>query len=106
MAAVTLTRHYTLDSARRIVLQADMALGRWPVASATLPFERVTGVCTRVSRDADWGYLVRVGIRLRDGRRLWMKGFPSHDPGNSCEAGAYARQISLRTGLPIDPTPG
>ncbi len=59
-----------------------------------------------ISRDADSGYQVRVGIRLREGRTLWFKAFPTWDPESSCEAGAYARQISQRTGLPIDGTPG
>jgi hypothetical protein len=106
VAAVTLTRHYTLDSSRQIVSQADLAFGRWPVARSTFPFERLAGVCTRISRDADSGYQVRVGIRLREGRTLWMKAFPTPDPEASCEAGAYARQISRRTGLPLDGTPG
>ncbi len=106
VAAVTLTRHTTLDPSQRVVLQADLAFGRWPVARATFPFEGVAGVCTRILRDADSGYQIRVGIRLREGRRLWMKAFPSEDPVVAGEAEAYVRMVSQRSGLPIDRSPG
>jgi hypothetical protein len=100
--AVSVSLHVPERSVRRTYL----LFGRWAIRSEESPFEDITGVCFRPFHDGEQDR-VNVGLRVRNGRTLWLRAFDVDEGmgpiGNP--ARAYARQVSRATGVPIvEPT--
>lgn len=102
-ASVTLTRHHLVDPSLRTLLREDRVLGRWPISRQSIPFALGSGLRSSITPDADAGYVIRIGIGLRDGRTLWMKRFHAAEPEVAGDALAYARTLRDRTGFDLDP---
>lgn len=104
---VSISRRVTLDGTRRQVRQSHLLFGRWPARTENFPYEDLAAVCFRPFNTGEENR-VTVGVRLRNGRRLWLRSFDvaeGHGPlGNL--ARAYARQVSTTSGVPIEDPPG
>lgn len=106
LLAAFLTLSVSLDPIRKTVTRTHWVCGRWVTYRETISFNEVDAISFRPFKDADSGDMVRVGIRLLDGRWLHLKSFTVEYGPIGCAAMSYARTIHNQTGIRIDDSTG
>jgi len=99
---VSLTLQVRVDPIQQAITRTHLLCGRWGTYRERIPFANVESICFRPFKDADSGDRVVVGIRLIDGRKLWLRTFDVDSAPLGCAALSFTKHVHAQTGFPID----
>jgi hypothetical protein len=99
--AATLSRQATIDYARGKVYEQWRLFGRRVVKTREFPFSDFVAIVYRFC-PSESGDTTSVGLRLRSGRRIWIRSFGTGGTRRGRGAEEFAWRLSCDTDIKID----
>ena len=103
--AATLSRQATIDYAQRKVQEQWRLFGRRVVRTREFSFSDFEAI-VYLFGGSDSGDTTSVGLRLRSGRRIWIRSFSAGGTRRGRAAEEFAWRLSCDTNLAIDESSG
>jgi len=101
--AATLSKQATIDYTQRKIYEQWRLCGHRVVRTREFPFSDFEAIAYRYC-PSDSGDITSVGLRLRSGRHIWIRGFGGTRRGRGSEE--FAWRLCCDTGMEIDERTG